>query len=197
MTFDEFLAEEFAGLSRYAALLTGDRQRAHDLLADALLKAHIRWDSIGFMEHPLAYVRRIITTLFLSEQRRWSFRNIRPTRTGELPETALPDPTAAIDDREHFSALLAALPRRQRAAVVLRFYLGLDNAAVATELGITGGAVRTAISRALSALRVAITAETTEYDAALALTHPDEPRRAEAPEPDFDRAATHLRSQEK
>lgn len=156
LTFDEFLAAELDGLRRYAAVLTGDRQQAHDVLADALVKANTRWSRIGAMVHPLAYVRRMVTSTFTSERRRWSVRMIRPTRTGELPEQPLPDPTAEIDDRAHMQELLAALPARQRAAIVLRYYLGLDNAQIATELGITAGAVRTAISRALGALRLAV-----------------------------------------
>lgn len=176
VTFDEFLAAEFTGLSRYAAVLTGSRQQAHDLLADALIKAQLRWHRIGTMQHPGAYVRRIVTTTFVSEGRRWSARMIRPTRTGEVPDTALPDFSTGLDDRARLSSLLAALPRRQRAAVVLRYYLGYDNAAIATELGITSGAVRTAISRGLAALRIAIahsvgsesTHELTTYDVSLA-----------------------------
>lgn len=161
MTFDEFLDAELTGLARYAAVLTGSRESAHDVLADSLVKAHTAWKRIGPMSHPLAYVRRIVTSTYLSEQRRWSVRSIRTTRTGDLPEVELPDPTDAYDDREHLSALLAALPPRQRAAVVLRYYLGLDNAAVATELGITDGAARTALSRGLTALRIALDAEAT------------------------------------
>lgn len=156
MTFDDFLAAELAGLSRYATVLTGDPQRAHDVLADALIGAQSRWDRIGVMDHPRAYIRRMVTTTFLSEQRRWSVRHIRPTRTGELPEVAVPDPTDAVTDREELAGLLAGLPPRQRAAVVLRFYLGLDNAAIASELDISAGAVRTAISRGLAALRIAV-----------------------------------------
>lgn len=156
MTFEEFLAAELAGLSRYAAVLTGDRERAHDVLADALVKTYASWHRIGVMQYPLAYVRRIVTSVYLSEGRRWSVRRIRPTRTGELPDVVLPDPTDAFDDREHLTAMLATLPPRQRAAIVLRYYLGYDNAAIATDLGITTGAVRTAISRGMAALRIAI-----------------------------------------
>lgn len=154
MTFDEFLAAELTRLSRYATVLTGDPQRAHDVLADALVKAYASWDRIGVMQYPLAYVRRIVTSVYLSDGRRWAVRMIRPTRTGELPDVALPDPTGAVDEREHLAALLVALPPRQRAAIVLRYYLGYDNDAIATDLGISSGAVRTAVSRGLAALRI-------------------------------------------
>lgn len=156
VTFEEFLDAELTGLRRYATVLTGDPQSAHDVLAEALLQAHTGWSRIGRMEFPLAYVRRMVTTRFVSDQRRWSVRHIRLTRSGRLPEASAPSPTDAVDDRAELHELLAALPRRQRAAVVLRYYLGLDTDAVATELGITPGAARTAISRGLAAMRMAV-----------------------------------------
>lgn len=163
MTFDEFLADDLGALRRYAAVLTGEPQLAHDVLADALLRAHTRWHRIGRMEHPHAYVRRMITSAFLSEKRRWSARHIAVTRTGDLPDAPQPDATDTVDDRLELHALLVALPARQRAAIVLRYYLGLDNADIASELGITAGAVRTAISRGIAALKITA-AHTAEYD---------------------------------
>jgi RNA polymerase sigma-70 factor (sigma-E family) len=165
VTFDEFLNSELAGLRKYSAVLTGDTQRAQDVLADGLLRAHTRWSRIGAMEFPAAYVRRIVTSEFLSEKRRWSVRMIRPTRTGDLPEVLLADPAHAVEDRALLAHLLAALPPRQRAALVLRYYLGLDTVEVAAELGITAGAVRTAISRGLAALRIAVADENPFTDA--------------------------------
>jgi RNA polymerase sigma-70 factor (sigma-E family) len=155
VTFEEFLDAELACLRRYAAVLTGDPQRAHDVLADALLKAHTGWSRIGRMDFPLAYVRRMVTSTFLSERRRWSVRMIRVSPSGDLPDAALPDPAAGVDDRDQLHALLAGLPPRQRAAVVLRYYLDLPDAGIAAELGISQPAVRTMISRALGSLRIA------------------------------------------
>ncbi len=154
MTFDEFLNAELTGLRRYAAMLAGDRHRAHDVLADALLAAHLGWQRIGAMEFPAAYVRRMVTSTFLSEKRRWSVRMILPTRSGALPDIPLPDPAADVDNRAQLHQLLTALPPRQRAAVVLRYYFDLPDAEISAELGITAGAVRTAISRALTSLRI-------------------------------------------
>lgn len=182
MTFGEFLDAELTGLRRYAAVLSGDRQRAHDLLADALLRAHGSWDRIGRMEFPAAYVRRMVTSEFLSERRRWSTRSIRLSRTGDLPDSSLPDPASAVDDRAHLQRLLAGLPPRQRAAVVLRFYLDRDTAEIAAELRITEGAVRTTISRALATLRIAVTDEALGSPAgATAPTAPAAPAAPPAP----------------
>ena len=153
MTFQEMLDVELDRLRRYARLLTGDRDAAHDLLADVLIKAHLRWQRIGRTDHPAAYVRSMVTNAFLSDKRRWSNRFIRTTRTGELPETAGPHPQASVDQREHLGALLSGLPHQQRAAIVLRYYLDLSDDDIAAELGCSAGAVRTYVSRGLSALR--------------------------------------------
>lgn len=154
MTFDEFAAAELPALARYARVLTGDRQRAHDVLADALVSAQLRWKRIGAMEHPAAYVRRIVTTTFLGERRRWSARHVALTATGEAPDTAGSDPTTAVDDREQLAELLSALPAQQRAAVVLRYYLGLPDQQIADELGCAPVTVRSYISRGLAAMRI-------------------------------------------
>lgn len=138
-------------------MLTVDPHRAQDVLADALLRAHTGC-SIGVMEFPVAYVRRMVTSQFLSEKRRWSVRMRRPTCTGNFRTSPCPI-RRAVDDRTQLGHLLTALPPRQRAAIMLRYYLGLDTDEVAAELGITAGAARTAISRGFAALRIAVIGE--------------------------------------
>jgi RNA polymerase sigma-70 factor (sigma-E family) len=140
------------GLARYARVLTGDRQQAHDVLADALVQATLKWKRIGTFEFPAAYVRRMVTSRFLGERRRWSARHIQPVASP--PERPTADPTAAVDDRAALQAALATLPRQQRAAVVLRFYLDLPDHEIAGELGCSAGAVRSYVSRGLAALRI-------------------------------------------
>ena len=154
MTFEEFTATELPALARYARVLTGDRQRAHDVLADALVDARLKWQRIGALEFPAAYVRRMVTTTYLADRRRWSSRHIQPV--ADLPERESgDDATGAVDDRSALQPLLAALPRQQRAAVVLRYYLDLPDDAIARELRCSTGAVRSYISRGLAALRIA------------------------------------------
>jgi RNA polymerase sigma factor (sigma-70 family) len=151
--FEEFLAAELTALGRFAAVLTGDRQLAHDVLTDALMLASARWSRIADMEYPTAYVRRIVVTTFLTDRRRAARRRTQPTADAGLLDGACADPAGRVDDRDEIHRLLQQLPDRQRAAVVLRYYLGLDDAAIGTELGASVGAVRTLISRALAGLR--------------------------------------------
>lgn len=154
MDFEEFLDAELAGLTRFAGVLTGDRQLAHDTLADALVKAAAAWSRIGRMQFPAAYVRRMVTTTFLAERRRYQRRRTEPV--GDLTglDRAAPDRTEALGHRDQLAGMLLGLSRQQRAALVMRFYLDLTDDEVAVELGCSSATVRSHVSRGLAALRL-------------------------------------------
>jgi RNA polymerase sigma factor (sigma-70 family) len=165
MEFDEFVSAEIAGLARYAGVLTRDRQLAHDVLVDALLTASDRWSRISLMDSPIGYVRRIVATTYLTDRRRTARRRTDPVPAAAIPERAVPVASdrirrgpASVDDRDETDRLLASLPRQQRAALVLRFYLDWPDEEIAAALGCTTGTVRSHVSRALATLRVTVTA---------------------------------------
>jgi RNA polymerase sigma-70 factor (sigma-E family) len=146
--FDAFVAARSPNLLRTAYLLTGDRHAAEDLLQTALAKSWFAWRRID--SAPEAYVRRVIATTYATWwRRRW--RVERPT--GEVPDTGEPDQTASIDTRDALWRALAALPRRQRTVVVLRYFEDLSEAEIAATLGISTGTVKSSASRALATLR--------------------------------------------
>ena len=152
--FEEFLRGQLSALVRYAGVLTGDVHLAQDLTQDALVRAHARWGRIGRMDRPDLYVRRMITNGYLSWRRRWAVRTIQPVADAErLNRATVPDPALQLADRDQISGLLATLSKRQRAALVLRFYEGRDDGEIATILGCTPGTVRSHVSRALAGLR--------------------------------------------
>lgn len=146
--FDRYVAERGHGLERYAYALTGDHAAAQDLVQNALIKAYRRWRRIGTLEFPDAYVRKILTNCFLDERRRQ-----REQPLGVLPEQPVPDGSGQFDDRDAVIRALVALTPQQRAATVLRHFLGLDDAVIAAELGCSEGTVRTHVSRALVRMR--------------------------------------------
>jgi RNA polymerase sigma-70 factor (sigma-E family) len=153
MEFEEFMAVRLPALLRYAAVLTGDRDLAQDVVQDAMVRAHARWWRIGRMDRPELYVRRMVTTQFLSWRRRGAVaRTTLVDDTGRL-DRALPDIAVAAVDRDDVSRLLATLPRRQRAVLVLRYYEGLTDAEIADVLGCVQGTVRGYAARALATLR--------------------------------------------
>ncbi|GGP69507.1 SigE family RNA polymerase sigma factor [Saccharothrix coeruleofusca] len=147
-SFEDFAAEHVTPLLRYATVLTCDPHLAQDVVQECLLRAQQRWGRIGVLDAPGAYVKRMVTNEFLSWRRR-----LRPAGSIEGLDPAGEDPTARYDERDALLRLIARLPRKQRAAIVLRYYEGCDDAEIAAYLGCSQGTVRSHISRALATLR--------------------------------------------
>lgn len=61
MTFEEFVASRLQALLRYAAVLTGDRDEARDLVQTVLAKVFISWGRVARADRPEAYVHRMLT----------------------------------------------------------------------------------------------------------------------------------------
>jgi RNA polymerase sigma-70 factor (sigma-E family) len=147
--FDDFVAARSSGLLRTAYLLTHDHALAEDLLQTALTKAWFAWGRID--GHPEPYVRRILVNTYASWwRRRWNGE----IATDELPERGTDDAAAASDHGHDLWAAMARLPRRQRAAVVLRYFEDLTEAETARLLGCSVGTVKSQTSKALAKLRI-------------------------------------------
>src|SRR6478609_11697455 len=83
-TFDVFVATRSRALWRSAWLLTGDDQKAEDLLQTALVKVWRRWSKIAKDGSVEAYARRALVTTYTDWWRRkW---------TGEVPTEPMPEP---------------------------------------------------------------------------------------------------------
>lgn len=148
--FVAFVDARAGALLRTARLLTaGDRHAAEDLLQTALERAYVAWPRIVRKGAQEAYVRSILTRAAIDRTR-------QRTRRGEVVTDEVPDVPvhhAGPEDRDHVFALLAALPPRQRAVMVLRYYDDLSEAQIAETLGCSAGTVKAHASRALAALR--------------------------------------------
>ncbi|MFF2148922.1 SigE family RNA polymerase sigma factor [Kitasatospora sp. NPDC058190] len=148
--FSAFVAGSGRQLLRLAELLTGDPERAKDIVQSALERAYLHWHRITG-DDPTAYVRRIV----VNQHRDWW----RRLRNRELPTDHTPDRPLAEDlaelqaQRALVQQALGALTRRERTVVVLRYYGDLSEAAIAAELGIAPGTVKSTLHRALSKLR--------------------------------------------
>jgi RNA polymerase sigma-70 factor (sigma-E family) len=144
--FDAFARARTAGLLRFAHALTGDRDRAADLVQDALERTLLAWPRIVNRDDPEAYVRRVMVNRHVSIWRRTKRERLVP----ETPEVAY-QPTDPHD--AWLWAELAKLPARQRAVLVLRFYEDLGAAQTAEVLGCSVGTVKSTTSRGLARLR--------------------------------------------
>ena len=158
VTFEEFASTRLPGLLRYAVVLTGDRELAQDVVQEALARAHVRWRQVERAGSPDAYVRRMVLNEFLSWRRRWQVRQVRAVgeRLVELSD-ARPggrDHAQDVVEADELWARLAALPPRQRAVLVLRYYEQLDDADIADLLECSAATVRSHASKALTTLRL-------------------------------------------
>jgi RNA polymerase sigma-70 factor (sigma-E family) len=154
LTFEDFVRAEMGALARFAGALTGDRYLAEDVLSDALLAAAARWSRISSMEHPAAFVRRIVVTTYLSDRRKVRRRRTMPTNDPALLDRSSPDASDALASRDEVDRLLARLPSKQRAALVLRYLFDQTDEQIADVLGCTAATVRSHLSHARALLRL-------------------------------------------
>ena len=136
---------------RLAFLLTGDRALAEDLVQEAFVRFVGRLDHLRDPETFDAYLRRTIVNLSKNARRRRAVeRSYLERRTAEPPEMHR-DPD--VTEFESMRAALMALPERQRAALVLRYYEDLPDEEIAELLRCRRPTVRTLVARGLEALR--------------------------------------------
>jgi RNA polymerase sigma-70 factor (sigma-E family) len=150
MDFDTFVNDSAAGLVRTAYLIVWDLQEAEDLVQDTLIKVAKRWPKVKRMEHPVAYARRVLVNLALDDKQRRARR--RSELTAPEPTPNGHDPSELIDTHDELIAALATLPERQRAVLVLRYFLDLPEAEVAAALQCSLGTVKSTASRGLARL---------------------------------------------
>ena len=152
-SFEDFAVAEAGGLLRYATALSGDPDRAADVVQNVLIRAAPRWDRIGSMDFPLAYVRRMVTNGWLSDRQSWWSRRSTLTAPDQMPDQGGDDLATLHAERSAIESALEMIPKRQRAALVLRHYLGFDDTEIAAELGCAVATVRSLCSRGAAALR--------------------------------------------
>jgi RNA polymerase sigma-70 factor (sigma-E family) len=152
--FDDFVEQRLDRLLRYATALTCDPHLAQDVVQEVLLRAQSRWERIAALHAPDAYVRRMVTNEYLSWRRRRAAKHVATSHEAlEALASPEPDPAVRYAERDAMRARIATLPRKQRSALVLRYYENLTDAEIADVLGCGEGTVRSHISRALSRLR--------------------------------------------
>jgi RNA polymerase sigma-70 factor (sigma-E family) len=153
---DTFLAARWSSLFRLACLLTGSPTEADDLLQESLVKVYLRWTKISRTQVPEAYVRRMMVNTLVSRSRRPYKR--RELLDGTIAAVGVGLPESVVLDRARVWPLVCALPVRQRAVVVLRYYEDLSELEIADVLGCSTGSVKSQAHDALASLRRGVAA---------------------------------------
>ncbi|WP_202871922.1 SigE family RNA polymerase sigma factor [Kribbella pratensis] len=148
--FAEFVDGRFTALQRFGYLLTGEWHQAEDLVQSALTKVWFHRNSLRSSAALESYTR----TVMVNTSTQWWRRKWRgETPTEQLPEHRAQEQYGSIDDRDLLLRALATLPRRTRAALVLRYFEDLPEAEIAQIMGCSVGTVKSSVSRGLARLR--------------------------------------------
>jgi RNA polymerase sigma-70 factor (sigma-E family) len=145
----EYVQGRLTWLRRVAYLLCQDWHAADDLVQVTITRLFVHWARARRMDNLDGYVRTILVRAFLGERRApWGKRVVL---TGFTPEAAAAgsDREAALDVRD----ALLAVPPRQRATLVLRFYCDLDVEQAAVALGCSAGTVKSQTAKGLANMR--------------------------------------------
>ncbi|MEM6475323.1 MAG: sigma-70 family RNA polymerase sigma factor [Pseudomonadota bacterium] len=159
-------------LHRIAYRMIGDAHEAEDIAQEAMLRL---WDHAPRLDARVkqgtrvqlgAWLKRVTTNLAIDR-----IRVAKRSADSEVPERADDAPLAdaqlvTSEDGHSARALIAQMPERQRAAIVLTYYEELPNAEAADALDMNIKAFESLLHRARGALRKAFEALETEGSAA-------------------------------
>ena len=147
--FRDFMRGRWAGMVRLAYTLTGDQGHAEDITQAAFASAYASWGRVRRAGDPDAYVRAIVIH---ENSKRFRKQRVPEDLRASVPDQGTDD-ADSLADRVVLLGALGRLGPRQRAVIVLRFWLDMPEAATARALNCSVGTVKSQTSRALATLR--------------------------------------------
>ncbi len=160
--FEAYAVSDMPRLTRLAAMLTGDRLSARDLVQETLVQVGCAWSRIDRDGSPGGYATTTMSRLAWRQSAR-SRTELSLLRRHAPAETS-PDDFTRVDDAAALRSGMNALGARQRAVLVLRFYSDLSEAEVARTLECSVGTVKSQTARGLANLRAHLQRSTQQFD---------------------------------
>lgn len=143
-------------LVRLAALLLGDSAAAEDVVQELFARLWAGRGRLAATGVSAPYLYRAVVNACRSvHRRRKAARRYDGTFEALLlsePGMSAEDAALAADRDKLVLRALSALPRRQREALILRYYQRLSEAEIAEVMGISRGTVKSTTARGLAAL---------------------------------------------
>lgn len=159
---DEALSDcyqaEYHHLVELARLLVDRRGEAEEVVQEAFVRVYADWRRVRNQEDPLFYVRRTVVNLARGGLRR-RLTERRHANSGRAADADARSAESVVVDGVRDQALWAGisrLTRRQREAVVLRYFEELSTAETATAMGCSEGSVKAHLHRALVTLKTTL-----------------------------------------
>ena len=148
--FDSFYRREIRRLVGLAYALSGSRLVADDIAQDAMLAAYGKWDEVGRLDNPAAWVRRVVSNHAASAVRR------RISEARGLGRLALRQSVSVVPEipaeSEWIWREVRRLPKRQTQVIALRYYDQLSLSEIADVLGCSKESANTHLRRARQTL---------------------------------------------
>jgi RNA polymerase sigma-70 factor (sigma-E family) len=147
--------QHYTRMLRVAVVLLGDPAAAEDVVQDSFLALYTGWARVREKDEAVGYLHRSVVNGSRSRLRRRAVAiRLRPLR--EPDAISAEDAALATLVSGPLIAAMAALPRREREAVLFRHYLDLSEQQAAQALGLRVGSVKGYASRGLAKLRSAL-----------------------------------------
>ena len=137
--FTDFVRTHSATLFRTAYLMTGDYQRAEDILQTTLVRLYQRWPRVERMDRPVGYARKVLVSQTVSW---WRRRSSHETPLLLRDEPAWGGRMEEVAEHQRVWQAVLSLPARQRAVTVLKYYEDLSEAQIAEALDMAPGTVK-------------------------------------------------------
>lgn len=147
-SLDELYGAHSPAALRLAYLLTADRELAQDLVHDAFVRLFARYRDLRDPDQFEAYLRKTIVNLSKDQRRKKAIERAYIAREKRPEAVANPD-----GSDEDLRAALMKLPRRQRAAVALRYLEDLSEQQTAEAMDTSVAAVKALTQRGAASLR--------------------------------------------
>jgi RNA polymerase sigma-70 factor (ECF subfamily) len=158
VSFPAFYEAEYRAMVRLAAALVGRWDVAEELVQDAFVSLHGRWDQVSRYESPEGWLRRVVLNRSVSALRRRAVEVRLLGRLSRLRERQAELPPV---ESEIWRAV-AALPKRQAQVIALMFVDDLSVSEIASVLECEENTVRTHLRRARQSLATRLSLEVEE-----------------------------------
>ncbi|MGH7933275.1 MAG: RNA polymerase sigma factor [Candidatus Binataceae bacterium] len=152
--FEEAMRRHEREIMRFVMRSTHDRDDALDLFQETWLRAYRAYPQLDSASALRPWLYRIATNLCLN-RRRDRMRRARVIAEGETVEGDQADAASGggYDGVMHLRTIIERLPNKQRAALMMRKFAGLDYAEIAAALGCSSESARAGVYQALKKLK--------------------------------------------